>query len=92
MWFHRKPSNRRMDRAEVLDVRLRTRSLRAARWRLAGLLVTLLIATIVGSYACVRAVGWLRREVIYDNQAFALNTIDVHTDGLIPAELVRQWT
>ena len=48
MWFNRKPKNRRLGREYVLDVKLRSSQVRAARLRLAALALGVVFATVLG--------------------------------------------
>jgi hypothetical protein len=92
MWFNRKPKNRRLGREHVLDVKLRSSKVRAARSRLVvrSLAAVLLIG--LGCYVLWRAGEWALNELVYENKAFALEQIDLQTDGVIPAEQLRRWT
>lgn len=88
----RKPANKRRDRAEVLEVRGRSRAARHARLRLAGSLVALVggvtLALLVAWQLFVRALD----HFVYRNPRFAIQRIDAETTGRLRSEQVRLWT
>jgi cell division protein FtsQ len=91
MWFNRKSKNRRRNRDTVLDVKLRSDQVRARRARWLGLAL--------GSVACVllvaligwRAGAWALNRLLFENPAFAIQQINVYTDGTIRLEHLRRW-
>lgn len=91
MWFKRKNQNRRLHRDHVLDVKLRADQVRAGRFRMVavglGICFTLVAATLV----FWRGGEWLLNRFIYENDAFAIRSIDVRTDGVIAPEQIRKW-
>ena len=91
MFFHRKPRNRRLGRDYVLDVKLRSSQVRAARLRVGSLAVTGLLATGLSLFVLWRAGEWALNRFVYQNKAFALDEIDVQTDGVIGVEQLRRW-
>ena len=90
-WFKRKPKNRRLGREHVLDVKLRSEQVRATRLRLAAILLALVFSTILGFYLVWRAGEWALDRLIYQNKAFAIQRIDVQTDGVIAVDQLRRW-
>lgn len=92
MWFKRKPQNRKLAREFVLDVRLRSSQVRATRARMAAVALAVVFATVLGVYLLWRTGGWALNRLFYENNAFAIETIDVQTDGSIPPEQLRQWS
>ena len=50
MWFKRKPKNRRLGREQVLDVKLRSSQVRAARMRMFALSLGGVFAAVFGLY------------------------------------------
>jgi len=91
MWFKRKPKNRRLGREQVLDVRLRSSQVRAARTRVFALTLGSVFAAVFGLYLLYRAGGWALDELVYENKAFALQDMDVQTDGVIATDQLRRW-
>ncbi len=90
-WIKRKPVNRRVGRIHVLDVKLRSDQVRRARLRKTGLALATLLGTVVGAFALWHAGQWAIGELVYSNSAFAIRTIEVHTDGTIVPDQLRRW-
>jgi len=91
MWFKRKPRNRRLGREQVLDVKLRSSQVRAARTRMTAISIGMLFAAVFGLYLVYRAGEWTLNRLVYENQAFAIERIDVETDGVISVDELRRW-
>ena len=91
MWFKRKPKNRRLSREFVLDVRLRSSQLRAARARMAAIALGVVFTTVLGVFLLWRAGEWALDRFVYDNPAFAIQVVDIQTDGIISVEQLRRW-
>jgi cell division septal protein FtsQ len=93
MWFKRKTRNRRTGGArDVLDVKLRSSQLHAARTRLAGIAFGVCFGTIFGLYLLWRAGEWTLDRLIYENKSFAIQHIEVLTDGVISRDQLRRWS
>jgi hypothetical protein len=92
MFFTRKARNRRLKHNVVLDVKLNAEQTRAARWRFTIMstgLAILLASILLGVW---RGGQWMLDSLLYSNDAFAIQQIDVQTDGVIGAEHLRRWT
>lgn len=91
MWFKRKQKNRRHERPPLLNVKLRSSQTRAARFRLAGLGLSISFALIVILFVLWRGGEWVLNCLVYENDAFAIQQIEVQTDGVIAPEHFRRW-
>jgi cell division septal protein FtsQ len=91
MWLQRKSKNRRLGREYVLDVKLRSSQVRAARVRMFAVSLGVLFATVFGLYLLWRTGEWALDRLVYDNKAFAIQDIDVQTDGVIGVDQLRRW-
>jgi len=91
MWFRREQKNRRLSRAHVLDVKLRSGQVRATRTRLAAMAFGVLFGTVFGLYLFWRAGEWALDYFVYENPEFAIRHIDVQTDGVILPDQLRRW-
>ena len=91
MWFDRKQKNRRLSRGHVLDVKLRSDQVRATRVRFVSLALGLVFGTAFGLYVLWRAGEWAMNQLVYENPAFAVQRIDIQTDGVISLEQLRRW-
>jgi cell division septal protein FtsQ len=92
MWFRRKIVNRRLGRAYVLDVKLRSSQVRAARLRWAATFGAALLCTVLGVYLLRRAGEWALDRLVYENKAFSIVEVDLETDGVIAVEQLRRWS
>jgi cell division septal protein FtsQ len=91
-WLRGKPKNRRApEREHGLDVKLRTSQTRAARMRMAGLVVTVVVSLALIALVLWRGGEWVLDGLIYQNDAFAIQQIEVQTDGVLTHEAIRTW-
>jgi cell division protein FtsQ len=91
MWFRRTNRNRRLGREHVLDVKLRSSQVRSARARMAAVALGMVFGTILCLYLLWRGGESLLGYFVYQNKAFAIQEVDVQTDGVIPVENLRRW-
>src|SRR4029450_889167 len=82
MWFKRKPKNRRLGREHVLDVKLRSGKVRAARLRLAAVSFGVMFGALFGLYLIWRTGEWALNHFVYENKSFSIQEIQVQTDGV----------
>jgi cell division septal protein FtsQ len=92
MWFKRKPKNRRLGREYVLDVKLRSSQVRAARLRMAAVALGVVFAIVLGVFLSWKAGEWALNRLLYQNKAFAIEEIAVQTDGVLAVEQLRRWS
>ena len=92
MWFKREQRNRRLNRGHVLDVKLRSEQVRATRIRLALMAISVPAVTIFGLYLLWRAGDWALDKFVYENAEFAIQRVEVQTDGVIAPDQLRDWT
>lgn len=92
MWFKRQPKNRRLRRGHVLDVKLRSDQVRATRIRLGVMAVSIPAVTLFGLYLFWRTGEWALDRFVYENAEFAIQRVDVQTDGVITADQLRRWS
>lgn len=92
MWFKREQKNRRLNRRRVLDVRLRSEQVRATRTRLALIAVSVPVVTVFGLYLLWRAGEWTLDKFVYENADFAVQRVDVQTDGVVTPDQLRSWS
>jgi cell division septal protein FtsQ len=91
-WLKRKPKNRRSpEREHGLDVKLRTSQTRAARTRKVGTGIGVVFALAVIALVVWRGGEWLLNALIYRNDAFTVQQIDVQTDGVLTRDIIRSW-
>lgn len=92
MWFKNKPKNRRFEREHVLDVKMHSKHVRAARGRLLARTLTAVLGAGVGGLLLWRASEWALDRFVYRNPTFAVREIDVSSDGILPVDRLRRWT
>src|SRR5665213_543226 len=91
-WLRRKSRNRRfVEREYLLDVKLRTSRNRAARYRIIGFSLAIVFSLAVIVLGCWRGGVWLLDCFIYRNDAFAIQQVEVQTDGVIASDVIRRW-
>jgi cell division septal protein FtsQ len=92
MWFRPKPKNRRVGREYVLDVKLRSSQVRAARTRLVAISLGTVFGAVFGAYLLWRGGQWALDRLVYENPAFAIEDVQIQTDGVIALEQLRRWS
>ena len=92
MWFKRSHRNRRRSPGQTLDVKLRSDQLRKDRNRFAAMAILVGLGTVFGLYVLWRIGDWSLDKFIYDNPAFAIEQVDVQTDGVIAPNELRRWS
>ena len=92
MWFKRQSKNRRIGREYVLDVKLRSSQVRAKRMRAAAVLLGGFFVAVAAIYLGWRATEGALNLLVYENKAFAVQDLDVQTDGIISVDQLRRWT
>ena len=90
MWFRREQKNRRLTRRRVLDVKLRSSQVRAARTRLAAVALGIMFGTVLGLYLLWCMGEWALDKFVYKNSEFAIRQIEVQTDGVIAPDQLRR--
>jgi cell division septal protein FtsQ len=92
MWFRREQKNRRLKRGRVLDVKLRSSQVRAARTRLAAVALGIMFGTVFGLYLLWCMGEWALDKFVYKNSEFAIQRVNVQTDGVIAPDQLRRWS
>jgi hypothetical protein len=91
-WRKRKMTNRRLGRVHVLDVKLRSSKVRAARARRVIVALGVCFGTVLGLYALWCLGEFTLNKLVYENKSFAIQRVDVQTDGVISADQLRRWS
>jgi cell division septal protein FtsQ len=91
-WRKRKSTNRRLGRVRVLDVKLRSSQVRAARARRIIIGVGVCFCTVLGLYALWCLGELTLNKLVYENKSFAITQVDVQTDGVISPDQLRRWS
>ncbi|MBL9138612.1 MAG: FtsQ-type POTRA domain-containing protein [Verrucomicrobiales bacterium] len=92
MWPKRKAKNRRHERENVLEVRMRSRDARQWRVRMLTAAIGTLGGTAVMALLVWHAYQWALRRFVYQNQAYAVRRIEFRHDGRLRSDQVRRWT
>jgi len=85
--FGRRRNRRTGEREKLLDVKLRTGRARAARVRYLAVAAGV-VALLFGAW---RGAHWLLDRLIYENETFAIDQIEVQTDGVLTSDTIRRW-
>ena len=92
MWFKsKKNKNRRLHRNHVLDVKLRSDHVQASRVRMLLLALTVPALTVLALVIVWRVGSATLNFFVYQNPDFAIQRIDVQTDGVIAPDQLRRW-
>jgi len=91
MFLKRKTKNRRLGREHVLDVKLRSSQVRKARLRLLAISFGAVFMLFFGFYMLWRGGEWALARFVYENKAFAIQQLDVQTDGVIAVNQLCLW-
>jgi hypothetical protein len=91
MFFRRTPKNRYLGREYVLDVKLRSNQVRAARTRLVVGVLGTLLGVAAGGFVVWRGGAWALDRMVYENPAFAIQQLDLQTDGVIATDQLQRW-
>lgn len=91
MPFRSKRKNRLHRRGHVLDVKLRATQRRRNRLRAVTFLFAVCFAVFAALFVAWRGGELLLRRAIYENKAFAIQRIQVETDGVLSPEQIRAW-
>jgi cell division protein FtsQ len=59
---------------------------------MAAIVLSSVFASIATLYLAWRAGEWTLNALLYENKAFAIQEIDVQTDGVIAPDQIRRWT
>jgi cell division septal protein FtsQ len=90
-WLKRRSKNQRVRQRNVLAVKSSTAQLRRHRFRVFFYTTAASAAVCFSLYLCWRVGEWVLNRFVYQNQAYALHTLDVQTDGVIAPEQIRRW-
>jgi hypothetical protein len=91
MSFKRKRRNRRHTRDYVLDVKLSASQRRQNRVRRLTLFFSTSLILFAAFFGVWRGSETLLRHKIYENPYFAIERLDVETDGVLASEQIRSW-
>ena len=92
MWFKSLNRNRRRSPGQPLDVKLRVDQLRNDRNRFAFVAISAGLGTVFGLYLLWRGGEWCLDKFVYDNPSFAIEHVEVQTDGIIAPDQLRRWS
>ncbi|HTD65091.1 MAG TPA: FtsQ-type POTRA domain-containing protein, partial [Candidatus Limnocylindria bacterium] len=76
----------------MLDVKMARRQAVRHRVAVATLAAGVSLGTLFAIYFLWRGGDWAMNRFIYENKAFAVQEIDIQTDGLLSREQLRRWT
>lgn len=92
MWpFKRQPKNRRLERIHVLDVKLKTSHVKATRTRVATVAAGLSFGALFMLFLLWRGGVWITNRLVFENDAFAVQRIDIRTTGVLAPDQIRRW-
>ena len=92
MWLGKKKKNKRHQRRNVLDVKLRSDHVRALRARGLAVMLGVVFGTVFSLYVLWRSGEWVLDRLVYENRAFSIRHVEVATDGRISVDQLRRWS
>lgn len=91
MWFRRKSRNRKNDRENVLEVKMRSRTARSARVRVITAAVAIVGGTALGLLVIWHAYQIALQYLVYRNDAYAIRRLELRHQGRLRPEQLRRW-
>jgi cell division septal protein FtsQ len=91
MIFNRKPKNRRFERDRVLNVKVRSKQVMWQRLRLLASALAVMAGTLGALYGLWRGGEWALDQIIFKNEFFAIQVLEIETDGVIPLAQIQRW-
>ena len=91
MVWQRKAKNLSFERRQVLDVKVARRQAVRTRVRVATFAASLSLGTLFAVFLLWRAGVWALDRFVYENRTFAIEEIDIQTDGVMALEQLRRW-
>src|SRR6476469_4614805 len=89
MWGRSK--KKKFERQWLLDVRSRSGLLKAVRLRMAVSALAISAGIVLVLFVSWKGGEYLLERYVYTNPSFAIERIDLQTDGIIPTEQIRVW-
>jgi hypothetical protein len=86
-----KSKNRKAERQWLLDVKSRSKPLKAFRLRMAATAMAISTGIVLSLFVCWKGGEFLLDQYVYTNPSFALERLDIETDGIIPTEQIKAW-
>lgn len=90
MWG-RKSKTKKSGRQYALDVKARSKPLQALRLRMAVSALAISSGIVLVLFVAWKGGEWLVDRYVFTNPAFAIEQLEIETDGIIPLEQVRTW-
>lgn len=91
MWpFNQQPVNRRVERRNGLQVRVRTQVAQAQAARRVGAVFFSILGTLLALFVFWRAGEWLLHNFLFDDQSYGLRKVEITTDGLLRTDEIQR--
>jgi hypothetical protein len=84
-------SKKKKEQQWLLDVRSRSKLLKAVRLRMAAGALAISASIVLVLFVCWKGGEYLLDQCVYTNPSFAIDRIDIQSDGIIPREQIRAW-
>jgi hypothetical protein len=82
---------KKFERQWLLDVRSRSGPLKAVRLRMALSALAISASIVLALFVSWKGGEYLLDQYVYTNPSFAIERIDLQTDGIIPTEQIHAW-
>src|SRR5262245_1783556 len=84
-------NKKKLERQWLLDVRSRSGPLKALRLRMAMSALAISAGIVLVLFVSWKGGEYLLDQYVYTNPSFAIDRIDLQTDGIIPLEQIHSW-
>lgn len=84
-------TKKKFERQWLLDVRSRAKPLQALRVRMAAGALAISAGVVLALFVCWKGGEYLLDQCVYTNPSFAIDSIDIQSDGIIPLEQIQTW-
>ncbi len=83
--------SKKFERQWLLDIRSRSKPMQAVRLRMAASALAISTGVVLTLFVCWKGGEFLLDRCVYTNPNLAVRTINIQTDGIIPADQIRTW-
>ena len=84
-------TRKKFERQWKLDVRSRSKPLQVVRLKMAASALAISTGIVLVLFVCWKGGEYALERFVYSNPSLTVERLEIHTDGIIPAEQIRAW-